>query len=214
MPNLMISLQQLTTKRGGFSLPPVTVDIPQGAYAVLMGPTGCGKTSLLECIAGLVPASGGKLLVEGKDITLTPPSQRGLGYVPQDGALFAGLTVAQNLGFGLEVRKVSPAEIKSRVDEISAQLGITHLLARQVHGLSGGERQRVAIGRALAFRPLVLLLDEPLTALDETTRGSMCELLQSIHLTSGTTFLHVTHSTAEADALATLRLQLRDLQPA
>jgi ABC-type sugar transport system ATPase subunit len=203
----MISLDKYSVQRGGFTLPPVTLAIPRGAYAVLMGPTGCGKTSLLEGMVGLASVISGRLLVNGADLTYVSAAARHIGYVPQDSVLFAGLTVAENMGFGLKMRGWKPPEIHARVGEISQQLNVSHLLARGVSGLSGGEKQRVAIGRALAFRPEVLLLDEPLAALDEATKLSLCQLLKSLPDTYGTTVLHVTHSASEAELLATMRLE-------
>jgi len=202
----MIHVRQLALDRGGFHLEAVEFEIPTGAYAVLMGPTGCGKTSVLECIAGLVAARSGSIVIGDRDVTKLPAAERQLGYVPQDGALFAGLGVWENLAFALRIRGVKEAEVKTRLTALAEQLGITHLLERGIRGLSGGERQRVALGRALAFRPRVMLLDEPLGALDETSRDAMCALLETLHRETGTTFLHVTHSPAEAERLATVRL--------
>jgi molybdate/tungstate transport system ATP-binding protein len=202
----MIAIRGLCLERGVFRLRGVDLVIPAGAYAVLMGPTGCGKTTLLEWVAGLATAGAGTLMLEGRDATQLPAAERCLGYVPQDGALFKGLTVRENLGFALRIRKVKAVDVSERVDELSRLLDITHLLDRGISGLSGGERQRIALGRALAHRPGVMLLDEPLAALDEGARDSMCSLLETIHRETGATFLHVTHSAAEAERLATLRL--------
>lgn len=207
----MISIRQLSLDRGGFRLEGVDLEIPEGAYAVLMGPTGCGKTSVLECVAGLVAARSGSILIGGREVTRLPAAERQLGYVPQDGALFAGLGVWENLAFALRIRGEKEANVKARITGLAQALGIDHLLERGIRGLSGGERQRVALGRALAFRPRVLLLDEPLAALDETSRDAMCSLLETLHRETGTTFLHVTHSAAEANRLATVRLDAVEL---
>lgn len=207
----MISIQGLNLKRGAFQLCGVDLVIPSGAYAVLMGPTGCGKTSLLEWVAGLASANSGSVLIEDRDVTHLPSAERQLGYVPQDGALFKGLSVRENLGFALRIRKMKAAVISERVDELASLLDISPLLDRSIRGLSGGERQRIALGRALAFRPRVMLLDEPLAALDEASRDSMCSLLETLHRETGTTFLHVTHSATEAARLATLRLDAMEL---
>ena len=177
-------------------------------YAVLMGPTGQGKTTILEAICGLRNVIGGKVLIYDQDVTKFQPGDRGIGYVPQDLALFPTMTVQQNLEFALKLRKWSPADIVKRVEELSGELSIRHLLKRTIKALSGGESQRVALGRALSFRPSVLLLDEPFSALDEVTRAEMHGLLRTVTSTSGVTTLHITHSTQEAEALANRRLVL------
>ena len=202
----MITLRKLHLTRGNFQMRGVDLEIPRGAYAVLMGPTGCGKTSLLECIAGLVTPDSGSVMIGGRDVTGLPAARRDLGYVPQDAALFAGLSVRRNLGFALGIRGMSAALVAERVNELAESLQISHLLDRGIRGLSGGERQRVALGRALSFRPRVMLLDEPLASLDEPSREVACSLLERLHRETGATFLHVTHSAAEAARLATLRL--------
>ena len=131
--------------------------------------------------------------------------------MPQDGALFPGLTVAENLGFALGLRRVPPAELNARVAALAEQLGVSSLLSRSVHKLSGGERQRVALGRALIFDPPLLLLDEPLSALDAATHHELCQLLRSLHAARPMAVLHVTHSAGEAASLATTMLHLTDL---
>ena len=176
--------------------------IPEGAYAVLMGGTGQGKTTLLEAICGLKPVAGGRVLLSGQEMTRWKPADRGVGYVPQDLALFPTMTVRGHLEFALRLRRFSNSAIQDRVHELAHKLEIESLLERSVRGLSGGESQRVALGRALSFRPRILLMDEPLNALDEATRDRLCELLRSIQKDSGLTTLHVTHSRAEAHSLA------------
>jgi molybdate transport system ATP-binding protein/molybdate/tungstate transport system ATP-binding protein len=156
----------------------------------------------LEAICGLRRVAAGRVLLNGADVTQVHPADRGVGYVPQDLALFPTLNVREHLAFALRVRKESDGIIKTRVVEFADLLGIGHLLDRLPAGLSGGESQRVALGRALAFHPQVLLLDEPLSALDEETRHEMYDLLQRVQRQTGVTTLHVTHSRAEARALA------------
>jgi ABC-type sugar transport system ATPase subunit len=130
------------------------------------------------------------------------PADRGIGFVPQDGALFSTMSVRDHLGFALRIRKRPRREIRERAEELAEMLGISPLLDRGPQGLSGGERQRVSLGRALAFRPDILCLDEPLSALDEETRDSLCELLRRVARQTGVTTVHITHSRTEALALA------------
>jgi ABC-type sugar transport system ATPase subunit len=198
----MIQLDNLSIRSGAFALSGVSFTIPEGAYAVLMGGTGQGKTTILEAICGLRTVTAGRVLLCGRDVTRDKPADRGVGYLPQDLGLFPMMTVRGHLEFALRVRR-SPAElIRERVGELAKTLGIEELLDRHVRHLSGGEAQRVALGRALSFRPRILLLDEPLNALDETTRDRLCELLRSIQKQSGLTTLHITHSRTEARLLA------------
>jgi len=206
----MIELREISIRAGKFSLENISLEIPSGQYAVLMGRTGRGKTTLLESICGLRKIAGGRILIHGVDVTSWSPSDRKIGYVPQDLALFPTLTVREHLAFALRLRKQSAMQIKQRVDELAAMLGILSLLDRGVTHLSGGESQRVALGRALSFRPAVLLLDEPLTALDEATRHEMHSLLRQVQKASQVTMLHVTHNSAEAEALADRRFVLED----
>ncbi len=198
----MIELENIAIRSGSFGLSNVNLVIPQGAYAVLMGGTGQGKTTILEAICGLRTVTSGRVLLDGADITRWKPANRGIGYVPQDLALFPSLTVRGHLEFALRLRRVSKKVMHDRVAELAHVLGIERLLERRVQRLSGGEAQRVALGRALSFRPRVLLLDEPLNALDEATRDRLCELLRSVQRDSGLTTLHITHSRAEARCLA------------
>ncbi|NJM36645.1 MAG: ATP-binding cassette domain-containing protein [Akkermansiaceae bacterium] len=203
----MISVRKLQISRGSSRLPEISFEIPQGEYAVLMGPTGCGKTSLLECIVGLVKQDSGEIIIAEKEVTQLPAAARHIGYVPQDAALFAGLSVRENIGFALSIRGIKEITIQERVEELAASMEISNLLDRGIRGLSGGERQRIALCRAMALRPRVMLLDEPLSSLDEISREKMCNLLGKIHCESGATFLHVTHSSAEATRLASMRLE-------
>ncbi len=204
----MIELSELLIRAGDFSLTGISMFVSQGEYAVLMGSTGCGKTTILESICGLRKVAAGKILIDGTDVTNWPPGDRHIGYVPQDLALFPTFTVQEHLEFALRLRKQPRKLINERTAEMAEVLGIGDLLARHVHGLSGGESQRVALGRALAFRPSVLLLDEPLSALDEETRHEIQSLLIKIKQTTGVTTIHITHNAAEAEALADRRFKL------
>src|SRR5579884_1235493 len=202
----MIAVDNLSLRSGAFAVDGVSFAVPTGAYAVLMGRTGCGKTTLLEAVCGLKPVRSGRIVLLGRDVTGLKPADRGVGYVPQDLALFPGLTVREHLAFALTVRRWPAEAVEERVDGLARLLGIGHLLGRRPAGLSGGESQRVALGRALAFHPRILLLDEPLSALDEDTRAEMVGLLRSVQRRTGVTTLHVTHSRSEASALADVLL--------
>ena len=205
----MIQLDQLTWKIAGRTiLQDVTVTMPANTYAVMMGSTGCGKTTLLEIICGLRKPTSGRVLLDGVDVTNLEPRDRGIGYVPQDLALFPGLRVRDQIGFAPTLRGVPPAELKQRVDQLAGQFGITPLLDRLPDMLSGGEKQRVALARALAAQPKLLLLDEPLSALDESMRAEAVALLQRVQQEHALTVLHVTHSSSEAAALGTLHLRM------
>jgi len=206
----MIVVDRLSLRAGTFAVDDLSFEVPIGAYAVLMGRTGSGKTTLLEAICGLKAVTAGSIRLLGLDVTDLAPAERGVGYVPQDLALFPTHTVRQHLAFALEVRRWPRPHLEERVEELAQLLGITRLLDRRPFGLSGGESQRVALGRALAFHPRILLLDEPLSALDDATRDEMYALLRSVQKRTGVTTLHVTHSLSEAKALADRLLLLRN----
>jgi ABC-type sugar transport system ATPase subunit len=197
----MIAVENLSISQGNFSLRDLSLRIPAGEYGVLMGRTGCGKTTLLEAICGLRGITAGRVMLMDRDVTNRKAAERDVGYVPQDGALFPTMTVRHHLEFALRIRRWSRAQIAERVAELSALLGLEHLLNRKPNGLSGGEAQRVALGRALAFHPEILLLDEPLSALDEVMREEMYGLLRTVGQRAGVTTLHITHSLIEARTL-------------
>lgn len=204
----MIELRDVSIVSGNFSLRQISLSVKAGEYSVLMGQTGQGKTTILEAICGLRNVTGGNILIRDIDVTGRSPGHRGIGYVPQDLALFPTMNVREHLEFALKLRHQKATQIKSLTSELSRTLGIDHLLDRSVEGLSGGESQRVALGRALSFQPAVLLLDEPFSALDEATRSEMHTLLKTVTVSTGVTTLHVTHSSEEADALADRRFVL------
>ena len=206
----MISLRHITVQAGGFQLRDLSMEIPTGSHTALMGRTGSGKTTLLEGICGLRSVRSGSIWIGDREVTNLLPGQRGIGLVPQDGALFDHLTVRQHLEFALEVRGWAPERRENRSQELAEWLGLTSLMDRLPAGMSGGERQRVALGRALAFHPPVLCLDEPLSALDDQTRGEIVAVLTEIRNRTGITILHITHNRSEAERLADRILHLRD----
>ena len=208
----MITVKNLSVTLGPFALESVSFEIPQGAYGALMGKTGSGKTTILECVCGLRPVRSGQVLLDGEDVTHLKPGERGIGYVPQDAALFVTMTVRDHLSLALRIRRWKPEDIEQRVRELAELLGIGPLLDRHPHGLSGGEAQRVSLGRALSHHPSILCLDEPLSALDDETHGEMCELLTSVRERTGVTALHVTHRRREVERLADRLLVIEDGQ--
>jgi ABC-type sugar transport system ATPase subunit len=198
----MIECKNVAIEQGHFRLSGIDIRIEEGEYAVLMGQTGSGKTTILEAICGLRPIKSGSILLDGREISKLKPAEREIGYVPQDGALFSTMNVAQNIGFGLKIREWSKSEQAKRVGELADLLGIAHLVNRKTEGLSGGEQQRVALGRALSFYPRIICLDEPLSALDEKTKEEMYQLLLKLKLELNITALHISHSKSEAVKLA------------
>jgi ABC-type sugar transport system ATPase subunit len=208
----MIRLETLSWTPPGKGRKPildgVSFEVPSAAYAVLMGRTGSGKTTLLEILCGLRTPGSGAVWIDGREVTALPPGERGIGYVPQDGALFPTLTVREQIAFGLRMRGVAADEIATRVLEAAKGVGVSALLDRLPTGLSGGERQRVALARALVVKPSVLLLDEPLASVDEETQDGLIDLLQRTQREHRITVLHVTHSRREAEGLGELHLRL------
>lgn len=197
----MVRIDHVDVTVGTFQLHDIVLDIADREYFVVLGPTGAGKTVLLECIAGLTPPRRGRVWLGGRDVTSLPPEQRRVGYLPQDYALFPHLTVRENLAFGLMVRGRED-DIPASVERYAGLLGIGALLERLPAKLSGGEKQRVALGRALAIDPEIVLLDEPLSALDVATRERISDELRRIHDSTGMTTLHICHNFDETLRLA------------
>lgn len=208
----MIVVEKLTIRSGQFVLKDASFTVPTGTYGMLMGRTGSGKTTILEAIAGLKHVVSGKILLGERDVTQLKPAERNIGYVPQDGALFATMSVRDHLSFALDIRRAERQQIDERVAELAELLEIESLLDRFPRNLSGGEKQRVAIGRALSFRPSTLLLDEPLSALDDDTRQQLYSLLQHVQQRTGVTTLHVTHHLQDVEHLADMLLRIEDGQ--
>ncbi len=198
----MISIQNLAVRLGEFRLADISLKIRENEFFVLMGPTGAGKSALLEALAGLVPIAGGSIRLDGREISNLPPEKRGISIVYQDYALFPRLTVSQNIRYGLRFHREARDDAAARIRGLVDILALGSLLERFPGTLSGGEQQRVALARALAVDPAVLLLDEPLAALDPRFREDLRQHLQTLHRTTRTTFFMVTHDFAEAIALA------------
>lgn len=198
----MIRIQDLRFSVGAFALQDVSLNVEPGEYFVLLGPSGSGKTLLLECVCGLNRIEAGRITIGDVDVTRLEPRQHGVGYLPQDYALFPHRTVRRNVAFGLVHHPSQHATLQTRVDELMELVGVAPLADRLPRHLSGGEKQRVALARALAIHPRVLLLDEPVSALDEQTRDAICRQLKELQRTTGTTTLHVCHNFAEMLAVA------------
>jgi sn-glycerol 3-phosphate transport system ATP-binding protein len=184
------------------ALQDINLHIESGSFCVLLGPSGCGKSTTLRIIAGLESASGGQVLVDGVDVTARPPAQRGIAMVFQNYALFPHLSVADNITFGLSVRKVGAAEAARRLQSTAELLGLQSLLARKPSQLSGGQQQRVALGRALVAQAKVCLMDEPLSNLDAQLRQEMRQELRYLQQRLGLTVVYVTHDQTEAMSMA------------
>ncbi|MFA7089475.1 MAG: ABC transporter ATP-binding protein [Bacteroidales bacterium] len=190
-----------------FSLRNFSLELERGDYCALLGPSGSGKTIILELIAGLRPLKKGSVFIDGKDHTLTPPQHRPVGLLFQDYALFPHMSVYENIAYPLKIRGIDKARVRETVHAFAAELDISRHLKRMPGTLSGGEKQRVALSRTLVIHPLVLLLDEPMSALDAPLRESSVALLRSVS-EKGITILHVTHDPSEVDSLANRRIHL------
>jgi ABC-type sugar transport system ATPase subunit len=198
----MIRTEEISFRIGTFELQRLSINIAKGEYFILLGPPGSGKTIFLECLCGLKKINSGSIYIDESNVTNIEPRARGIGYVPQDYALFPHLSVEKNIAFGLRFRGCQHKEIQSKITETAELLDIRRLLSRRIHGLSGGEKQRVALARALVLQPKVLLLDEPVCALDEVTRQEVCAQLLSIQRQLDLTTIHVSHNLEEAFTVA------------
>jgi ABC-type sugar transport system ATPase subunit len=189
----MLELRSISRRIGDFRLTGVDLRVEPGEYFVLMGPSGVGKTVLLEIIAGLLQPDSGQVLWQDRDITAAPPEVRRFAMAYQDQALFPHMDVSRNIHYGLRARGVPPAEAARRVQEVAGLLDIAPLLRRPVAGLSGGEKQRVSLARALVTQPRLMLLDEPLSSVDAGARLRLRRELKLLHQRARTCFIHVTH---------------------
>ena len=199
---IMIRTEEISFRIGTFQLQWLNIEIATGQYFVLLGPPGSGKTIFLECLCGLKKIDSGRVYIDGREVTSLEPRARNIGYVPQDYALFPHLSVEQNIAFGLRVHGFGRKDVIARVTETVDLLDIRHLLSRRIEGLSGGEKQRAALARALVLQPKVLLLDEPVCALDEATRQEVCAQLFRIQRQLSLTTIHVSHNLEEAFSVA------------
>jgi molybdopterin-binding protein len=196
----MIGAANVSARVGAFALQNISFEVPRGAYGVVIGPTGSGKTTLLEVIAGLVPQTGGEITLSDRVATPEPAEARGVGLVYQLGFLFPHLSVEQNVRYG--------AADAASANDVARRLGVDALYSRAVRSLSGGERQLVALARALARRPEILLLDEPFSALDPPRRAAARNEIRAIHREWGLTTLHVTHDFTEAGSIGDVAILL------
>lgn len=194
----MIKLDRVSRRWREFAISDVTLEIQQGQYLAIVGPTGAGKTLLLELLLGIHKPDNGRIFIDSRDVTDLPPEKRGIGMVYQDYLLFPHLDVEQNLAFGLRYQSGTADGKSQKVRDTARLLGIEHLLHRYQYTLSGGEKQRVAIGRALVTDPRVLLLDEPLSALDRRTALRLRNEIKGLNESKKLTIIHVTHDLAEA----------------
>ncbi len=204
----MLRVEGLKKKAGAFCLGRIDLFVKKGEYFVLLGPSGAGKTLFLELLAGFRQPDSGKIFLSGRRIDILPIQKRQIGYLCQGDTLFPHLTVRGNIYYGLKIRKIPQRQKDEKVAEIAEETGISHLLDRKIDGLSGGERQRVALARMLVLEPACLLLDEPLTGMDQILKQDILGLLFELH-SKGRTFIHVTHDPQEAIAVAS-RLALME----
>jgi len=197
-----VSVQNFSLTRGNFRLKNISLEIGCRETYAIIGPTGAGKTLLLEAIAGFYQGCGGRVLIDGLPVAETPAEKRRIGFVYQDQGLFPHLTVFRNIGYGLRMRRIPKDEIDARVLRMAELFSISHLLDRYPATLSGGEKQRVALARTMILEPGLLLLDEPFSALDPATKEQMYRELDRVHQVFGCTILFVTHDFSEAMRLA------------
>ena len=195
----MVSLQGVTKRYGAVTaLAEAELSVEQGEFVTLLGPSGSGKTTLLNLIAGMVAPTTGRIMIAGRDATETPPNQRGLGMVFQNYALLPHMTIFENVAFPLRVRRLAEAEIRKKVTDVLDLVQLSHVGARRPRELSGGQQQRVALARCIVYNPSLILMDEPLGALDKKLREQMQLEIKKLHTSLGITILYVTHDQEEA----------------
>lgn len=197
-----LRISGLEARRGAFALQVETLELAEREYFALIGRSGCGKTTLLRCIAGLCPLEKGQILLHGEPLHMLPPEKRRIGYVPQGGSLFPHMSVKENVAFGLRYVELPRTEKRERIERISELTGIRSLLGRLPATLSGGEARRVALARCLVLRPRLLLLDEPMSMLDAEAQRELAGTLARVHAETDAVTVHVTHDHTEAESLA------------
>jgi molybdate/tungstate transport system ATP-binding protein len=207
---MMIAFDHVSLALGEFALRDISFSVEKGEYFFIIGPSGAGKTIILEAIAGLHVPDHGRILLSGRDVSLIPPEQRGVGLVYQDYSLFPHMTVEKNIAFGLKMHHLPSPEMKKTVESLLSRFGIAHLRSRAPLTLSGGEMQRVALARALAISPDVLLLDEPLSALDPAMKEYFIHELKTVHGETDLTIIQVSHDRHEILSLGTRMALIMD----
>jgi molybdate/tungstate transport system ATP-binding protein len=207
---MMIAFDHVSLALGDFALRDISFTVGEGEYFFIIGPSGAGKTVMLEAIAGLHVPDQGRILLSGRDVGQIPPELRRVGLVYQDYSLFPHMTVEKNIAFGLKMRRLPSREVKTTAENLLSRFGIAHLRSRSTPTLSGGEMQRIALARALAISPDVLLLDEPLSALDPGMKEYFIHELQSIHRDNGLTIIQVSHDRHEILSLGTRMALIMD----
>jgi putative spermidine/putrescine transport system ATP-binding protein len=195
----MVALERVTKSYGTFkALHETSLGVKKGEFLTLLGPSGSGKTTLLNVICGMQSPTDGRVFIDGRDVTAVPPSKRGIGMVFQNYALMPHMTVFENIAFPLQIRKVPKEEIKRRIGDVLTLVGLSNLAARKPKELSGGQQQRVSIARCMVYDPSLILMDEPLGALDKKLREQMQIEIKRLHTESGITVIYVTHDQEEA----------------
>jgi len=187
---------------GDFSLNNFSLEVKKGTYFVLTGANGSGKTTLIKLIAGIYSPLSGGITINNVDVKKIPPWKRNIGYLPQEGLLFPNRTVKENIQFPLEVRKIPKSEVIKEINAVAEMLEISELLNRKPEGLSGGEKQKVCLARAIVSKPDVLLLDEPVSAIDEKSKYAYCQKLKSLQRRLKITTLHISHNKTETELVA------------